>query len=319
MKLEEGEHGRRAVITSAWTPRISRYLLANNVVELELNEGKGWHGDNLSFLEGLPQLQSFEIIDLTISSVQPIHFLHKLRTLKVITYCGTAIRFWEFPQLENCGLEWRPKCESLFSCTTLKKLFVNRYKKNNVDAFSTLSNLEWLAILNAPVQNLLGLSHLKRLKYLRLANLRRLTSLAGIEELTALEELNIDTCRHIGSINEVSALSQLRKLHLGNSGEIESLEPHEKLTMLESVGFPESTNILDGDLSLLMLRKENLSRVGFQNRRHYSHRREDLGAAYYGTELMKQIEKGAKPSIKEMVNKAMKSSSRPFWRRISWR
>jgi hypothetical protein len=51
------------------------------------------------------------------------------------------------------------------------------------------------------------------------------------------------------------------------------------------------------------------SRVSFQNRRHYSHRREDFGAAYYGTELMKQIEMGAKPpSITEMVSKAMKPS-----------
>lgn len=207
MKLEDGEFGHRAVITSAWAPGMSRYLLANGVVELELNHAKGWHGNDLSFLEELPQLRAFKIIDWGISSVQPIHFLHELRALEVMTYCKTPIRFSEFPQLEDCGLEWRPKSESLFSCTTLKKLFVNRYKKKNVDAFSTLVNLESLAILNAPVEGLRGLNPLKRLRYLRLGNLRRLKSLAGIEGLAALEELNVDTCRHMGSIDEVGSLA----------------------------------------------------------------------------------------------------------------
>src|SRR5579864_5919894 len=199
VRLEDGEYGRRAVITSSWAPEMSRFLLANDILELELNYAKGWHGNDLLFLEGLPHLRGFKIIDWGISSVQPIHFLRELRALDVMTYCKTAIRFSEFPQLEDCGLEWRPKCESLFSCATLRKLFVNCYKKKDLDAFSELISLESLAILNAPVGNLRGLSPLKRLRHLRLGNLRRLTSLAGIEGLAALEELNVDTCRRISS------------------------------------------------------------------------------------------------------------------------
>ncbi len=320
IRLEDGQYGRRAVITSAWAPEISRYLLANNVLELELNHAKGWRGSDLSFLEALPQLRAFKIIDWGISCVQPIHFLHELRALDVMTYCKTAIRFSEYRHLEDCGLEWRPKCDSLFSCTTLRKLFINSYKKKDVDAFSELINLESLAILNAPVENLRGLSSLNLLRHLRLGNLRRLTSLAGIEGLTALEELNVDTCRRIGSIDEVASLSRLRKLHLSNSGEIESLKPLQELTGLEWVTFAESTNIRDGDISPL-LRQKNLSRVSFQNRRHYSHRREEFGAAYYGVELMKQMKvMGVKRlSNREMVKRALESSSRPFWQRISWR
>ncbi len=316
-KLEDGEYGLRAVVTSAWAPDMARYLLAHNVLELELNYAKGWHGNDLSFLKQLPQLRAFKIIDWGISSVQPIHFLHDLRRLDVMTHCKTPITFSEFPELEDCSLEWRPKSELLFSCTTLKKLFVNRYNAKDVDSFSNLVNLESLAILNAPVNNLRGLSPLKRLKYLRLANLRQITSLAGIEGLADLEELNLDTCRAIDSIGEVGSLSGLRKLHVSNAGEIESLKPLEKLSDLEWVTFVESTNIRDGDLSPL-LRQKNLSRVSFQNRRHYSHRREDFGAAYFGAEHMKQIEMGAKQlSNRELVRKALKP--RGFWQRISWR
>src|ERR1700674_5866381 len=130
VKLEDGEYGRRAVITSKWRSEMSRYLLANDVLELELNYAKGWRGNDLSFLKELPQLRAFKIIDhFGLPDVEPIHYLHELRALDVQTYCKTPIRFSEFPQLEDCGLEWRPKCESLFSCMTLKNLFVNRLNR----------------------------------------------------------------------------------------------------------------------------------------------------------------------------------------------
>jgi Leucine-rich repeat (LRR) protein len=281
IQLEEGAYGRRAVVASAWSAGMVGYLLDNGIVELELNDGKGWRGNDLSFLAELPQLRSLKIIDLRISSVDPIHFLSELRSLQVMTYCQTEIRFSAFPHLMECALEWRPKATSLFGCTALRKLFVDRYGGKDVTQFATLVNLESLAILNAPVETLHGLSALKGLRSLRLANLKRLASLAGIGGLTNLEELEIHTCPAIGSIKEVSSLSRLKKLHLNNDGRIESLKPLANLNSLESVLFYESTNIIDGDLSPL-LRQRNLSRVSFQNRRHYSHRREEFGDAYSG-------------------------------------
>jgi hypothetical protein len=142
-----------------------------------------------------------------------------------------------------------------------------------------LSNLESLAILNAPIADLQGLRALTKLRSLRLSGLRCLKSLSGVEELANLEELEVHTCRAIRSIDEIRSLTHLKKLHLNNGGKIESLKPLAELTQLESVLFYESTDIVDGDLSPL-LRLNNLARVSFQNRRHYSHRREDFGDAY---------------------------------------
>jgi Leucine-rich repeat (LRR) protein len=281
IQLEDGEYGQRAVATSAWSDEMTDYMLGHGIKELELNEGKGWRGNDLSFLAKLPRLEALTIIDLKIASVAPIHFLPKLRALEVTTYCHTEIRFSTFSQLEECTLEWRPQATSLFDCPTLKRLFVNRYDGKDANPFTKLVGLESLAILNAPVENVRGLSALKNLQILRLANLKRLTSLAGIEQLVNLEQLEIHTCRAIGSIDEVGTLSRLRNLNLNNDGGIKSLKPLEELTCLESVVFYESTNILDGDLSPL-LRGKHLSRISFQNRRHYSHRREEFGVAYTG-------------------------------------
>jgi hypothetical protein len=233
----------------------------------------------LSFLAALPGLKSFEIFDFKIRNIEPIHRLHNVRSLGVTTYCSTGIDFSAFPELVSCGLEWRPKAASLFECVTLKELFVNRYSGKDTAPFAKLVNLESLGVLNAPTQSLHGLRALTKLRSLRLANLKRLVSLAGIEELLNLEELEIHTCRGIRSVKQVGTLLRLKKLHLNNDGDIESLKPLERLNGLESVVFYESTNVVDGDLSPL-LRQKNLSRVSFQNRRHYSHRREEFGAAY---------------------------------------
>ncbi len=279
VQLENGKYGLRAVATSAWSDEITDLLLRRGVEELELNNAKGWRGDNVSFLAKLPRLEALTIIDLNIRSVAPIHFLSELRALEVITYCRTELRFSTFPRLEECALGWRPKASSLFGCATLKKLFVDGYDGKSADPFGKLFGLESLAILNSPLVDVRGLASLGNLRSLRLANLRRLSSLAGIERLRRLEELEIHTCRSIGSIDEIGALSQLRALNLSNDGGISSLKPLEKLMKLESILFYESTNILDGDLSPLLDGK-HLARVSFQNRRHYSHRREDFGAAY---------------------------------------
>lgn len=176
-------------------------------------------------------------------------------------------------------MEWRPKSESLFECTKLKRLFVNSYTGGDLTAFARFTNLDSLAVLNAPIETVNGIAALQKLRILRLANLKKLRSLQGIQFLSMLEELEVHTCPRITSINEVGALANLRKLHLNNDGKLDSLKPLNAIHRLESVLFYESTNIADGDLSPL-LHQKNLARVSFQNRRHYSHKREDFGLAY---------------------------------------
>ncbi len=281
VELCQGVYGVRAVLKAPWSEAAGATIQATGCVELELNHAKGWRGENLSFVASCPWLEAFEIIDFNIRSVAPVHALHELRALKVLTYCATELRFAEFPKLEDCALEWRPKAASLFACSTLRSLYVNRYDGLDLSCFSGLVNLQSLAILNAPAESLDGISALTNLRFLRLANLKKLRSLDGLESLTNLEELEIHTCPNISSIEKLASLRRLRKLHLNNDGKIASLKPINSLPALESVLFYESTNILDGDLTPLT-RQKHLVTVSFRNRRHYSHKREDFGTAYSG-------------------------------------
>ena len=79
IKLEDGKYGLRAVIAAAWSNEMTSFLLDKHIAELELNDGKGWQGNDLKFLAELPQLRAIRILNFKSQSVEPIHFLHDLR------------------------------------------------------------------------------------------------------------------------------------------------------------------------------------------------------------------------------------------------
>src|ERR1700737_319837 len=212
--LERGDFGLRAVLISDWGPETERSLLKHPIAELELNRGKGWRGQDLSFLSKFPELLAIKIIGRTAESVTSIHVLHNLRSLHVMTYCKTEIRFGEFPHLMECALQWRHKATSLFDCVGLKNLFVMGFSGSDTAQFGRLKILESFAILGSSVRNLEGLHPLIRLRSLRLGDLRKLQTLKGIENLTRLEKLEISTCRRINSIEEIASLLNLRELYL---------------------------------------------------------------------------------------------------------
>jgi len=193
--------------------------------------------------------------------------------LRVLAYCKNEIRFHEFPHLIDCGLEWRPKARSLFDALGLRVLFVHGFSGSDARQFGRLKSLESLTILGSPIRSLEGLAPLHELRSLRLGDLRQLLSLSGVENLIRLEKLELNTCRKISAIDGVSSLAKLRELYLDNMGDIQSLQPLLHLSQLRRITFGESTNILDGDLSPLV-GLPGLELVSFQNRRHYSHRRE---------------------------------------------
>jgi hypothetical protein len=168
IRFEDGKYGRRVILCSPWSYSMRHKLRDVDFVELELNQARGWTGNDVFFVKDFPFLLSIDILDLRIQDIGPIHYLHALKRLGVTTYCSTEIRFSEFPELEDCALEWRPLANSLFDCRGLKRLFINRYDAKSTDSFSGLANLESLAILNAPIESLRGLRPLAKLRFLRL-------------------------------------------------------------------------------------------------------------------------------------------------------
>lgn len=273
--VEQGAFGPRIVLAGTWDSEIYEYMQRSQINDLCLNYARGWKGRDLDFLRNLGWLKAFAILDWGIRDVSPIHHLPKLQMLEVSTYCKTEIRFECFPCLVDCRLTWREGAASLFQCRTLERLFLSNFTGESTDACGRLAELEALFIASSAVRSLEGLRSLKRIKSLGLYDLKGLESLKGIESLAQLETLEINGCRSLSGIAEIGQLSNLRRLELNDDGGLPSLKPLERLRELHEVFFYESTNILDGDLFPLA-HMPHLRKVSFRNRKHYSHRREEL-------------------------------------------
>lgn len=276
-----GNYGLRAVIKTLWQESYLDQLINKNIKELELNIGKGWRNNgNVDFLKFLPNLKSIIILDQPLKSIEPVHYLTELQSINISAYCKTPVNFTSFPNLINCSFEWIKGSKSLFECKNLRTLGINNFDEKDSSLFSQLVNLEKLTVLNSKTENLEGVFYLKNLTYLSIANLKRLTSLQGIEKLYNIEDLEIQTCKGIKNISEVFKLKTLKRFFVVDSGDIDSIKGIEELTELTTFLFYESTNIVDGDLSPLFKLKR-LSKVSFQNRKHYSNKREDFGKLYF--------------------------------------
>jgi internalin A len=254
--FENGDYGVKAILTAPWESSFLKLLLNKNVKELELNDGHGWKGSDVDFLEFLPQLNSLIIINFKVKSVKAVHHLKELYNLRILTYCDTPIDFSVFTKLISCGLEWRKGAESLFNAVNLKHLSVNSYKQKNSSVFSKLVNLEELIIMNSNLEDLSGLSPLTNLKYLRLTNLNRIKTLDGIGNLNQLQILMIQRCMGINAIEEIFSLHHLKRLIITDMTKIKTIHGIEALSDLEMFNFYGSTNIQDGDLTpILKLKK----------------------------------------------------------------
>lgn len=276
-KIRMTEFGPSLIIDPNHVMESKEFMVKNNIKGLEINVSVNFDTNDLSFLEHFDFITHLNIIHYRIDDMSPLYHLKNLLSLAVQGHYTSPIDFSRFPKLIHCFLEWTKGADSIFECVTLKKLYINSYKGKNADKFTKLINLESLKIGNSPIENIEGLRSLGKLRELGLYYLRKLQSLKGIEELTNLEVLDLYTCRKISSLKEIENLKNLRKLLFNNMGEIESIKVLENLPNLEWVLFYESTNILDGDLTPLT-KLPKLSRLAFQNRRHYTHKCEDFPA-----------------------------------------
>jgi hypothetical protein len=131
IEFEKGEYGIKATIKTVWQDSFLKLLIENEVKELELNDGKGWRGNDVNFLQWLPNLKALTIIDFDIKSIEAVHYLSELQKMDISTYCKTPINFDSFQKLTECGFEWIKGSDSLFERSSIKRLFINSYDQKS--------------------------------------------------------------------------------------------------------------------------------------------------------------------------------------------
>ena len=277
IEIEKGKYGKKINLRGPLTQKSVDEINASGVKELELNYARGWIASDLGLLQKLTDLSCFWITDYSIEDLAPLHCLHNLRSLSVVTTGRSEIHFSSFPKLESFSIDYSDqKLVGLFDCITLTNLFMNCFKGRDSEPFGRLVNLERLRLLSPSLGEIKGFRHLKKVKELRLALARRLDSLEGLEGMAALEDLMLQSIPNVKSIDEVGHLENLKDLYISGSGEIESLRCLEGVPNFARFAMDDKV-IADGDFSVFT-RLEHLEFLGYVDKKHYNPRKKELKA-----------------------------------------
>jgi hypothetical protein len=237
---------------------------------------------DISFLANAGFIESINIMadDVDLTPLNKLKNLKEIFLQPVRSKTAGKIDFANFPLLETCYLDWDVKgSESILTNRNVKNLTVDGFDRTELFHLSAGSQLKELSIRSGSIVSLAGIDKLRSLTKLELSLCKGLESLEGIERMRQLKELRIEYCKHVKSFQPIGTVHSLVYLNLSNDGVIGNIDFVSSLVNLREFCFAGNTNIKDGNLFCLEHLKKNfqLKECVFQNRRHYSHKREDLG------------------------------------------
>lgn len=275
----EDDFGRCLVLKAPWSDDFIEVIKKENISVLRLTESMGWKEKDISFLESLKGtgLRGVEIYAWDVKDITPLHHLPDLERISIDCLFTKAPDFSTFRQLTHFFLHWRPKAKSVFDCSGLKRLNVTGYPAEDLQDLKNMAELRRLQIMSRKLVSLAGIESLQSLRTLDLAECPKLESLTGIEKCQELQEVELENCKKVNDVSNLGELTNLRDVVLTDCGKIKSLQPLAKCRLLERLLFVGDTNVEDGELTPLLDMPE-LKRMWFADKRHYSHKRDQVKA-----------------------------------------
>lgn len=273
----ENDLGRCLVLKSTWSDDLIDIIRSENISALRLSESMGWYGKELTFLEKLKGLglRGIEVYAKGVKDLTPLTFLSDLESIGLQCEFTIAPNFSNFKSLKIFKLFWREKAKTIFDCSDLKLLNIVNYPFDTLQDIREMAGLERLQLTSKKLVSLSGVENLHSLKIIDFMSCPKLASLAGVEKCLKLHTIELEACKSINDISCFGELTNLTNLTLADCGKIKSLQPLANCYLLEQLMFFGDTNIEDGELTFI-LRLPSLKKILFSNRRHYSHKREQI-------------------------------------------
>jgi hypothetical protein len=262
---------RGLMVRGHWSDDCANTIRREGITALYLNSAKGWCDNDVSFLRSIPQIEELAISTSALSGLESLEALANLRELEITCSTRSQVDFTRLVHLERVYLYWWKGAESLFGCSNLSRVYLDK-----VAGFPPAWTDKWSSVLDLTIANsrlldLDAVSGLTQLEKLELHNLRQLTDFTPIARLQRLRWLSIRGCKGLASLDFVDRLRSLEVLLLDEGGSIPTLAPLSGVASLKALSFTGSTSVEDGDLGVL----EHLPRLGmlaFAPRHHYTHR-----------------------------------------------
>jgi protein phosphatase 1 regulatory subunit 7 len=256
--------------------------------------------EDIEFVRNCPNIEDISFTTPFIKDYSPLYELKHLKSLilsipnvKIGTpklklgYPDVKIDVSKIPSLEVLSVDRGTTVINLCNCQNLKQLTMALYNPSskNLEELSHLNKLNYLSIYRSRVISLKGLAKLRNLRYLFIDHFPDLLSINELENLSDnLIVLTIEGCKKIQDFELVTSLKQLNVLKFINCGSLPNLRFIKHMPNLRAFVFVD-TNIEDGDLTPCLV----LEAVGFNDRKHYSHKWKDFYNQKVPPELLKLI------------------------------
>ncbi|PEM28492.1 hypothetical protein CN582_13930 [Bacillus wiedmannii] len=251
------------------------FINTNNFTDVYINDLR-YSLNHISFLERCPQIESLHISSTYITDYSALYKLKNLKSLALeepqVPLNVTALE--SYTNLEELHIQWNNNITGFESCPNLKELYIWKYKpkQKNLEELMSLQKLEKLSITHGNINSLKGCRAFSKLKHLEINYLRNLEHIDEIENnASTLTYIEFDHCSKMKNHDYLRYLTELETVILSGCGNIQNLQFVKELPKLKLLSFVDST-IVDGNLEPCV----GIDFVGFNNKRHYSHKFNEL-------------------------------------------
>lgn len=165
----------------------------------------------------------------------------------------------------------------LVDCTYLA-IWYHSSKQHDFLNLPSAPKLKMLFINFTNAETILGIEKYPRLESLELNHVSKLKTIAGLDKLTELTSLHIFNASKVTDFSEIKKSAKIESLKICDSGCIENLDFIASLKNLKDFSFGGS-NVVEGNLYPLLDENLPLKWCGFDNRRHYTHKMEEVNSA----------------------------------------
>lgn len=274
-KFQLGIDGsKKLIIESSKLDACIKYVLEGNIKAITINYFNGYELSDINFLSSLSNvLEGLHLPETKFNNLV-INTLHKLKYLGFADNKKDIIDLSNFPNLESLACDYSIRLKNLEACKNLKYLTLTGYKSKSKDLsdLPLFENLLELSLFKPDITSLNGIERFSNLEKLEIYSGSKLETISSIRTLSNnLSEIQVIQSKRIKDMEIIGELQSLKKIILSESGEIKSLAFIKRLPLLEFISF-WGTNVLDGNIKYC----EGLNYVGFDNKRHYTHKAEQF-------------------------------------------
>ncbi|HCE42839.1 MAG TPA: hypothetical protein DET40_04775 [Lentisphaeria bacterium] len=282
-KITTGTDGvDKLLFDSSRAKECAGFAVKNNLRRIMLNPHHGYLANDIE-----PIIPLKDFIDGLIIGSEKIRY-ENIELFKNLNFLGLpdnqidTVDLSDFPNLTVLACMITERLKGLEACKNLKSLTFSYYKpkSNDLTSLPALESLQHLSIIVSGIITLRGIERYCNLRKLEIFQASKLERILQLQSISNLVEIEFDKCKNLRDWEILGNMQSLKKIIISDSGSFKNLAFVKRLPNLEFISFC-GTNVLDGNIRYC----EGIKYVGFDDKRHYTHKMKDFKERCHAPEL----------------------------------